>query len=161
MNNYYLTPDKKKYYSTDFVENVLTETNESWKINDSIRTYLIDLNNCHRLQPIFSKFPDLGTLIDDSYLEIAYTNQIESKLKQETIPHLKLSWNKTAENFSFSFSGPKTNTLIRPEKSKMKMECLNNPDYFKINHFRFTFINSNIDKHIEFWEELIKQLKRF
>lgn len=153
----YLNSDKKKYYQTDFTQNVLTETHESWKLNDFIRPHLIELNQYKEIQPIFSKFPDKGQ--DESYLDIAYSSEIELLLKHNTIPSINSFFENKASIFSAFFLEPAENPLYKSGKNKFKMGCFNNPNYFKINHLRLTFCNQNTDRHEEFWNVILDQLK--
>lgn len=77
MEDIYLSKSLKEYYSKDFTSNVLKVTDKFWKISDSIRQHLIELNECSKIQPLYSKFPDNPNSAsrDESYLRIAYAKK--------------------------------------------------------------------------------------
>lgn len=157
MDEIYLDSNSKEYYCSDFNENVLTETHEFWKLNETIKPYLIELNNCKRIQPIFSKFPDTDNFATniESYINLAYTKDLELNLFREIIPHFISKYNHIFESkFYYIFLKPKENPMYTPEKSNFKIGCIINPDYFRINQLKFVYENQNIEKHIEFWEDL-------
>jgi len=159
MGNIYLDKDKKNYYYSDFTDNVLADTDNFWKISELIKSHLIELNECKKIQPLYSKFPNNGQ--NESYLELAYIKDIELILFREILPYFIIRYTQGEAKFYYTFSKPKDNPNIVSGKSKFKMGCLINPDYFRINHLRLLFEEYNKDKHKEFWKELTNKLKQF
>lgn len=161
MDEIYLDSNSKEYYYSDFKENVLTETNEFWKLNETIKPYLIELNNCRKIQPIFSKFPDNDNSLSnfESHINFAYTKDLELNLFREIIPYFVYQYNQPFESrFHYSFFKPKDNIIFRKE-SKFKLGCILNQNYFRINHLNFVYENHNNDKHIEFWKDITSIFK--
>lgn len=156
MDEIYIDSKSKDYYYSDFNENVLTETNEFWKLNEIIKPYLIELNNCKTIQPLYSKFPCNDNFGSDSesYIKFGYTEDIELYLFRIIIPYFISKYNKLFESkFYYLFIKPKDNPNFI-KNSKFKSGCNSNPDYFRINHIHFFYENQNIEKHKEFWEDL-------
>ncbi|MDP8218322.1 MAG: hypothetical protein P9M03_06325 [Candidatus Theseobacter exili] len=165
MNDIYLDRFNKEYYSTDFTQNVLTETDNFWKLDDSIREYIVELNNCKQIQPLYSKFPDFANPNSEkkSYLWFAYSKEIELTLFRNVLSNFICKYNQLTDSKCF-YSFHEANTTRTFEEGgnpSIKMGCFNNPEYFKINYIILTFECWDKHKHLEFWNELRSQLKNF
>ena len=161
MDEIYLDSKSKDYYYLDFNENVLTETNEFWKLSENVKHHLIELNNCIKIQPLYSKFPDNVNSLsnNESYRQLAYTKDIELFLFREILPYFISKYNTPFESkFCYLFLEPKHNINYNIE-SKFKMGCMLNPDYFRINHLYLVYENQNIEKHVEFWKDITSNFK--
>ena len=55
MSEKRLTPALKAYYMQDFNDNVLTCTDEFWKIDDRLKNLLIKINKNKNVQTLFSR----------------------------------------------------------------------------------------------------------
>lgn len=156
MNEIYLDSKSKDYYYSDFNENVLNETHPDWKLSENVKHHLIELNNCIKIQPLYSKFPDNVNSLsnNESYIQFAYTKEIELCLFRKILPYFISKYNSPFESkFYYLFIMPKDNPNFI-KNSKFKSGCNSNPDYFRINHIHFFYENQNIEKHKEFWEDL-------
>lgn len=162
MEEIYLDQTKKSYYLKDFNENVLTEIDPFWKLCETIKPHLIELNSLDNIQPIFSKYPDNRNSLsrNESYLTFAYSKDIELHLYREILPFFIVRFNNLGESkFYYAFSEPKDNILYSDEPSEFKQGCLTNPDYFRINQIRLSFECVTKATHDIFWTELVKNLK--
>jgi hypothetical protein len=159
MTEIYLDQQKKNYYYSDFKENVLPESDNFWKLSEFIKPHLIELNENKKIQPLYSKFPDNNQSMErnQSYLEIAYTKDIELILFRKTLPYFVNKYNHQEESkFYYTFSAPKDNEI-----SESKLGCLSNPDYYRINRLCLYFECYVKNKHKEFWQDLKDRLKSF
>jgi len=166
-NNIYLTKKRKEYYYNDFIENVLTEKDKFWSLNDSIRQYLIELNECENIQSLYSSFPTINGS-DNSHITFTYSKHIELAIFRKVIPPLIIRFNNNLQlnrkdkfnsNFVYVFYPPSENANFIKGNSKFKMGSITNPNYFKINNLRFNFECDNNNHHIDFWEDMINELK--
>jgi len=163
MQNIYLTEESKKYYRNDFMENVISETNQFWKLNETLKTHIIELNKCLKIQPLYSKFPenDNSKSNYESYFKFAYNEEIELFLFRKVLPYFISEYNIPFESkFYYLFFEPTHNANFK-KQSNFKMGCIVNPDYFRINHLHLVYENHNHDKHIEFWDDMMNKFKAF
>lgn len=160
MDNIYLSASTKASYQRDFIENVLSETHEGWKLSSFIVDHLVELNKSNDVQPLYSKFPDnsLSLSRNESYLEIAYAENVELKLFRETLPTLLIKHNDNGSKLNYLFHEPRDNANYRDGARNFKMGCLTNPDYFRINHVRISFYNDYKENHVRFWDDLKNSL---
>ncbi len=158
--NMYLDKTLKTKYYNDFIENVLTETDTFWKINQSIRNHLINLNECKNIQPLYSKFPDNKNSFsnDDSLLTIAYTREIELVIFKDVLPLIgaKYFTDKQAK-FAYYFDEDGDNANYSEDPTKFKMGCISDPDYFRINKIRIMYSNWDRDAHEKYWQYITEK----
>ncbi len=132
-NAIYLDREKKNYYYTDFIKNVLTEEHPSWKLHEFIKPYLKDLNNSEKIQSIYSEFPK--KVFDVSSLEIVYFKEMEPQFRMDIIPFISEQYKNYFKHY---FLPPRDNENIKLiEISKFNLECCKDSDYFRINTFKF------------------------
>ncbi|MDY0142022.1 MAG: hypothetical protein RBR97_09020 [Bacteroidales bacterium] len=154
MTDIYLNQELKAKYMADF-ENVLKVTNESWKLSEKIRQYLIKINENPKIQTLYSKFPEGKHELDhnESYLKFAYSKDIELKLFREFLPVFVGKYNQLKNStFNYMFREPHINPNYDGEKSEIDIACLNDPDYNMVNNIRLVLKCSSKNIHDEFWE---------
>ena len=152
----YLTAERKAAYMTDFHENVLTETHETWKACATIIPTLVELNNNTRLQTLFSKFPDSPrpSAQTKSYLWLAYFEKVELKLFRDVLPWLTCVFANTDDSKLYYHYLPGEEIRETEANTRFKLGCLADPDYFRVNHVRINFEHWQHNRHIDFWQQL-------
>ena len=154
---YYLTPELKKYYLLDF-EQVLLINDPFWGIPETfLRTVLKQINTSENTQTLYSKIKHENDFEDEeSYLVIAYAKTIESKLI-EKLSMLTSSFSNQA--ISIDHLPPSDNLNIGP--TDYQIGAIHNKDYFKIHHFRITFLSKKYENHLSFWSTIMDLLVNF
>ena len=159
MNNMYLTKVKKDWYMKDF--RILLKSNKDfWKMdNEKLKAILIKINGNTNIQTLYSKHLDTNlNSNNNSYLEFSYTLKVELELFRFVIPHfidtynLNSNYGESVCNYNFYF--PKENPNFKDNSIKFGINCIDNKNYFKINHIRINLENYNPKMHIEFWNDL-------
>lgn len=154
MEEIYLSETLKAEYLRDFNESVLSETDESWKIHPKIKDHLIKLNQCSNFQTLYSAYSEKSPTESGlrSYLKIAYSKIVELELLRSTIPCLLIMHNSD-RNSKFNYRFYQNESNVKRE-GNFKMRCLTDPEYFRVNHLRMEFKNSDIRTHDYFWANL-------
>ncbi len=156
MNEIYLTRELKEYYFSDYFKNVLTETDPDWKLHESIEPLLTQLMSLEYIQPIYSKFPNEGQ--QESHIELAYYEHIELPLYRYFLPNILEKFNEQANSKCYyKFMFPRDNN--NKNKKGLKMKCMNDPDYFRINCIKIYLEDVYTPTHLEFWNLIVNELK--
>lgn len=167
MKDIFLNTELKEYYLKDFNENVLNCENDFWDIDDGLNEILKNINVNKNIQSLYSKRYRCksGQGLDTSnksYLEFAFTKNIELILFREFMPKALLGFNQSLEMKCacfYTYSYPKENPNYYEEPSKIgPLGCIDNPDYFRINHIELTMISSFNERHEQFWSFLQREL---
>lgn len=162
--NVYLTSKFKLKYMEDFNLNVLNCKNDIWKIDDFLKDCLIKINENRNIQTLYSKrfnYKKEEVSIDyNSYIKFCFTKKVEIKILRQLVSNLicifKLNDNVKVyytydfpkENYNFSFT----------KDCVIDLDCINNKDYFKINHITLEIKSENLKEHEKFWNYLTEQL---
>jgi hypothetical protein len=161
MDDIYLNKELKTKYMADFENKVLKVTHESWKLSDNIREHLIKINENPKIQTLYSKYPEGKHEMDydESYLKFAYSQNLELKIFRYFLPMLVGKYNQEfTSTFNYLFYEPYTNPNFDGEKSEIDLACINDKDYYRINHIRIALNSGNKQVHDEFWEFVAKRL---
>ncbi len=161
MKEVYLSKETKEYYYNDFIENVIPETNPSWKLSEYLKPILYELNSCERIQPLYSQFPDARRPSSEqiSYLRVAYFEELELPLFRDVLSFFTILYKDSySSKFYFTFHDSDVEEPFHAGDPKIKMGCFSNPDFFKINYIMFWFKSEEQEKHREFWEKLRNRL---
>jgi hypothetical protein len=155
VNKIYLNKQLKDYYS-DCLEKEICNKN----IDDGIIEHLRLISKSENIRPIFSKKgKDSFRRNLQSYLNIAYSLNIESKLMTEIIPHFKSKFDSNDQmEFVYKEIEPKVNSKRETTKENKGSEWLVNPDYFNISQIRFELKRGSLKQHEDFWNECSKLL---
>lgn len=151
MTEIYLTADLKRYLMNDFNTNVLKEANSFWKLDDGVKDFLIQINSNNNIQSLYSKKHQGGFgLSDNSYLQFAYSKEIELKIFREVIPYFLILFNKVDESkFTYSFHPPEVSD--DNTSREIKLGCLNDKNYFNVNSLKFELETYDSKVHDQFW----------
>ena len=153
----YLTKDLKRYYLLDF-EQVLLLKDPFWGIPEPfLRTVLTEINNSENIQSLYSKIKKEDAIEDEeSYLVIAYSDHIENELKERLNQLLLLFPNETV---NIDLMPPSENLNKGP--INYEIGVINNVNYFKLFHFRITFVAEKYREHLLFWQTIKNLLIKF
>lgn len=158
MDDIYLNPELKEYYKNDFIENVLKVEDSFWGVPVGIVDMLKQLNDSENIQPLYSCYPDNPSK-KNGYLLFAYNHEVENVINTTVIPELTQSLKEIKHGkFTSVLSKPRSNENYRGGKSKYKMGCIDNPDYFLINHYEFNFEADGRHSQNIFWNEMTRLL---
>jgi hypothetical protein len=156
MSNIFLSPDLKKYYMDDFTKNVLTCTDEFWGISNDIKDILIKVNENQKVQSIYSHkqtFNDWG--MKPSYIDIAFTQDIELTIFRDIIPYFQACYNTDDHNkFNYYYSYPKSDEDVKEKNGTNDLASRTDKDYWKINNIRFELTTNSKDVDDKFWQDI-------
>ena len=156
MKQIYLTKELKDFYLKDF-EQSLTTDDDFWKIEKSIKDYLININKNNRLQTLYSKNGQ-NNFFNDSYLTFCYTSDLEQMLLKVCIPKILSKFNNLSKSCCFyEFSYPRKNENYNPDRS-LGFSCTDNENHFKINHIKIILKSRDKKIHSDFWICLTEEL---
>jgi len=160
MTNIFLTPDLKKYYMNDFTKNVLTCEDEFWGISKGIRDILISVNENPKVQSMYSHkqtFNDWG--LKPSYIDFAFTQDIELTIFRDIIPYFQASYNTDDGNkFNYYYSYPKSDDDVKEKSGTNDLAACTDKDYWKINNIRFELKTKSKDIDNRFWLDIQAKL---
>jgi hypothetical protein len=145
MDDSYLDLKSKKKYQKDFkaLEKVKVGF---WALDDEL---VLDV--CRRV----NSNPDFQTLYskynpkEESYLFLAYQKEVELELFRYRIPQLL----SLCPGLFYEFIPPREN-LNQAERLQVSLACVDDPDYFRINHIRFGLVEGRTEDHMLFWQSL-------
>lgn len=142
--------------------NLLDSEKEFWLIDDSLKSHLIDINKNLQIQTLYSKLGLKNVNRDKtSYLEFAFSKNLELKLLREVIPELIYNYN--TENISvctYDYSLPKKNPNFKEDSEKFGMGCTDDFDYFMINSIKINLNSHNKQTHKDFWIDIKNELSQ-
>lgn len=155
----YLTKELKKYY-LEALSEVENSDNEFWKLDEGIKIHLDVINKNERIQTLYSKSGKyLGGYQNESYLVFTYSKVVELKLFKEIIPYFMYNYNERYESICYyAFNEP----YIREDKNEkggiLNLKCINDAQYFNINHIRITLQDGTKSINDRFWDDLSDKL---
>lgn len=155
----YLTPELKSYYMSDFNSNVLNQTNEFWGLDNGVKDHLIKINSNPHMQTLYSRKRQFKEWIEmfGSYIEFTYTKDVELKIFREIIPFFLANYNtKDKSKFSYLYIPPRPNP--NKDESSLSLGCLNDKNYFNVNHLKFEMDSNDRQTHNKFWKDLETKL---
>lgn len=154
----YLTPETKEYYLNALKE-VENSEHDFWKVEKGISTYLKKINENKNIQTLYSKGAgNCQDLSSESYLIIAYSKKVELRIFRELLPYFIYYYNDHESSCFYSFNGPGTKENNYEEARSLKLKCVDDPNYFNINHIRIELKEGSLNLHQEFWIELTEKL---
>ena len=164
----YLSEELKEYYMKDFNEKVLTCDDDFWDLDEGLKELLININANPRVQTLYSKYLGNNFGSRKSYLEFAYSKEIEQKLLvnlQELTN--KYTSNEEDDNYAedetckYKLCSPKENANADGDNSMsvIKLASAIDPNYFMVNHIEVTLNSYSPKKHQQFWTDLTELLQ--
>jgi len=152
----YLTKELKDYYIADFQKLLSFSDSEFWDIDEGLVDILIQINANSEVQTLYSKRykpkPEYLATETDSYLEIAFTKELEPELISR-LAKLKADFVCTNAVLTFSVQNPLNNVNVKPEP-KILLGCTTNPNYFMIRHIKIKLESQSPACHDIFWEKI-------
>lgn len=146
----------------DFQNNVLTNEQDFWKLDDKLNGILIEINRNNNIQSLYSKFYNgsFESIPDISYLTFCYTRKVELLIFRRLIPGLLVRQNRNGYSaLNYIFNEPRVNPEYDSQSTCMiNLGCLNNPNYYKINHICIQFFSGRLKYHTEFWDDIKEEL---
>jgi hypothetical protein len=152
----YLTDELKTYYMSDFRNLLSFKGSEFWDIDEGLETLLEKINDLTNFQSLYSKMfkLDVENFATEgiSYLDLAYRKEARDQLLQ-ILNQVKDATSCNGSQVSIFECHSSDNANFRSE-SKLQIGCINNPDYFRIKHFKITIKSLNIECHDLFWKNI-------
>lgn len=161
MENIYLDDDLKKLYMLDF-ESLLNFKCDFWELSPKILASLKNINKSSNVQSLYSSYYESDCFGKVSYLEFAYSKNIELQLLRFIIPYIvkKFNYYDDYTKCYFDFLEPQDNPNFKEGEPVMGIGSTDNINYFMINRIRIT-LNSDIDLvHDKFWRILEEELSK-
>lgn len=149
----HLTPELKAYYMQDFNDNVLTCTDDFWKLDDNLRELLININKSQNVQTLYSR--RMNSTQDPNKVSMLYV-MYSVKTPIKTFKAFKKEIQKVP-----SFRGGYVNKLHVDMDMSVKMGCMNNKNYFKHGVLMLTMKSEDLKEHELFWNIIEKHLPHF
>jgi hypothetical protein len=157
-NEKYLTEELKVKYQRD-IENIKNIEDEYWALDKDIREYIDAINSNQFIQTIYSKiYPKNNNIGKDpaSYLEIAFKKEFNKKLNI-ILSEIKSNLISDDVEINISLEIPQDNPNYNP-KSKVKIGCIIDSDYFRVFHYRIQLISNNTEIHETLFKLLANKL---
>ena len=149
----YLTPELKEYYQKDFTENVLTCTDDFWKLDDNLRELLININKSQNVQTLYSR--RMNSTQDANKVSMLYVMySVKTPIK------IFKAFKKEIQKVP-SFRGGYANKLNVDMDMNVNMGCMNNKNYFKHGVLMLTMKSEDLKEHELFWNIIGKHLPYF
>ena len=153
----YLTSIHKKYYLEDFEKLLRFEKEDSiWPLDSGLQDVLTFINSNSKIQTLYSKKyspkPDVLSPFPESYLQIAYTEEVESLL-EAFLKSLKNHFKTGNIKLTIERCEPEDNANYNPNSS-IDLGCIKNKDYFRLYHFKIHLEASDIEVHNDFYKKL-------
>jgi hypothetical protein len=149
----FLTPKLKAYYMQDFNDNVLSCTDDFWKIDDNLRELLININKNQNVQTLYSR--RRNSTQDTN--EVSFLWVLHSKTaNQKTMLALRNELFEKIHSFRGGFKPVNINLDMG-----VKMNCMNDKNYFKNGALMLTMSSKDINQHNLFWDILEKHIPNF
>jgi hypothetical protein len=154
----YLTSDLKKYYLEALNETKNSE-NEFWKIESGIENHLTKINENENVQTLYSKCAENSkNFLTESYLVIAFTKKVELTIFRKTLPFFMFRYNDYDSNCNYIFNEPYFREDENGKPRVLNLKCVDDSNYFNINHIRITLNEGSLDLHKRFWNDLTEKL---
>lgn len=162
----YLNKELKEKYVKDFNENVLTNSDPEWKLDDNISGHLIQINLNPHIQTLYSSG---GASNRRSYIWFCFSKELKSPIEDFIIPQIKHEWeqelNKNphwrARGNEAIFESYLSEPEQKPEEEmgcSYKMGCRTDPDFFNVYYFIWRFEEGNDLQHKWFWDTVSDKL---
>lgn len=153
MNKKYLNNFLKKYYNVDF-NKLLNCEDEFWRLDDETKETLCNINKNEHIQTLYSKRCNFNTAStsNDSYLRFAFTKIVENTILNDFIIEYYKKFNDNEHLSPHQLNVKFTNLNSNPKK--IDLGCLNDKNYFNVNHLQVNYTNDNKERHEIFWRFL-------
>lgn len=157
-SNFYLTEQHKSKYMLDFEK---VRSSKFWPLDDGIESFLVNINSNSNIQTLYSKKCQCNNWADNkSYLEFCYSEKCEQIIFRKVIPELLFIFSKDDDKFLYSYSLPSRNANYKEGKQEVGIGCIDDKEYFLINHFKFEFFSEEKEKHDNFWIHISNTLSK-
>ncbi len=151
-----LTPELKQYYMQDFNDNVLTCTDNFWKIDDRLKDLLIKINKNKNVQTLYSRRRnDANDTNVGSFLWIHIAPSVSDDKVNKFIRECKANIAMFAINYC------EYKHLVQNLDMSVKMNCINDKQYYKNGAIIIEMISPEQVDHDKFWSIIEKHLPNF
>jgi len=160
MQNIYLTPSLKKYYTDDF-NRLLTFKDKVWGLDRGLKEILLKINQNQNVQTLYSKFNQLNKTEENnlSYIEFCYVSDVELDLFRNVIPFFISKYNNLTDvNCYYLFQQQTLNDNFIENAPKTGIACLDDNHYFFINTIGVYLKSDNKKAHKVFWVDIENKL---
>jgi hypothetical protein len=156
MSEKRLTQELKNYYMQDFNDNVLSCTDNFWKIDDRLKNLLIKINKNKNVQTLYSRRRnDANDSNVGSFLWIHIAPNVSDDKLNKFIRECKAN----ISMFAIDFFEHKH--LVQNLDMSVKMNCVNDKKYYKNGAIIIEMISPEQFEHDKFWNIVEKHLPNF
>lgn len=159
MHEDFLTPISKRYYQKAFKDLLQYDGSEFWKLGEGLQRILTDINRNEQIATLYSKkchdFHQYG-INPTSYLQLAYTQNLKNAL-ETTLKNIVSIFQNNGITISILEESPRDNPNLNPN-SKVRLACITDVDYFRINTYSIEIEGGDKDDHEHFFKILHKKL---
>ena len=164
----YLTPNLKNYYQRE-LQKCIECKDPLWDLDKGLLSILTNINKNPNIQTILSKKTETIIYGNDytalSYLDIAFTKNIEIKLPNELLNLIDKFKNEDVQLHLFD-----SDLVLNDEAKEEQKGAFNNPnlnnlevivnveEYKDVKYFRIHLFDYSMKKHKQFWKCLEKVL---
>lgn len=161
MKDIFLDSALKEKYMTDF-NKVMSYDKEFWKIdNEFLKVCLTTINSNPHIQTLYSAYGDQNPNDSSSYLTFTFSKGVENQLVRKIIPDLIYIYNRKNNDDCFcwyQYFEPKTNVNVRERDKEFGLACLDDINYFMVNHIKLHIETYDRNTKEEFWNEITQTL---
>lgn len=142
----------------DDFNNLLKIERKFWEIDSVfLREKLIVINSNSKVQTLYSKYGIQGPDDSVSYLEFAFSKDVELKIFRSILPDMLFRFNSIGmeeSNCYYQYSEPRTNDNYQSKSDKFGMGCVDDKDYFNLNTIKIQMDTYDPKIKTEFWNDL-------
>lgn len=161
MKDIFLNKNLKENYMIDF-QKVLTFDQDFWRIDvEFLKNCLNKINSNQEIQTLYSSYGNQNPNETSSYLNFTFSDKVEAKLLRKIIPDLIYFYNKQNDGECFcwyQYFEPKSNSNFRERDEEFGLACLDNKNYFMVNHIKIQIETYDIMLKEKFWKEITEIL---
>jgi hypothetical protein len=164
MMDIYLDKESKAYYMTDFNQNVLGCSDDSWKLDEGLEPMLKTINRNAKVQTLYSQkhYPGKRDNTDENYIRFAFAQELEEKLLKDVVPRITSNYSLHLVNCVCSYQYIKASERFNHKKDHVtsSMGCRADKDYFRVNTIKISMTSYDYDRILKFWEDITSELSQ-
>lgn len=154
MIHKYLDSKLKKYY-LDGLKEASNHSDRFHCLDDNVISHLNKININDSIQTIYSKRKGLNKHYDsESYLWFCYVEALETVLKNQVEQWFENECFRDSVEFTFELQSYNKNY----DGTVHGLKCLDDKDYFRVNHVQIHLFSHELIHHQRFWEILADRL---
>lgn len=149
-----LTPELKAYYMADFEQNVLNCEDDFWQLDNGLKDLLININSSPNIQTLYSrKRNDKNDTNIYSFLWVLISKNVSDAKVNNFI--------RDAKSKLYDFNCQPVKRLTQNKEKHIKMNCINDSNYFKNGAIIMQVVTPEQNEHDAFWKIIKKHLTKF